>query len=103
MATGKFDKWDVWFAQVKFEDSDEVKARPVIIFQSTPNEVICIKMTSRQPRQGEYQLQRWSEAGLHRESVARMGSWVRLYPYDMIHRIGTLHAIDIVEILQFLE
>lgn len=47
-------QWDVYLADVPFEDLPEVKLRPVIILEDSVIVVDCLKMTSQPPRRGEY-------------------------------------------------
>lgn len=92
--------WEVWFASVRFEDSPAVKARPVVVTSSGAVYVCALKVTTHAPRDewGEYQLTQWQFAGLKYPSTVRVGKQLRLEPRDMIHRIGTLHPIDILGI-----
>jgi hypothetical protein len=48
--------WEVWAADVKFEDSPEVKRRPVLILENKQIYAVCLKMTGTEPRCGEYAL-----------------------------------------------
>ena len=61
-------KWEVWWAKVKFEDEpDIVKTRPVVIFDNRQAYIVSFKVTGQMPREnfkGEYVLQKWQEAGL---------------------------------------
>jgi hypothetical protein len=91
-------KWDIYFANVPFEDIPQAKPRPVIVLEDSTVVVDCLKMTSQPPRQGEYVLQYWKEAGLMKPTVVRISKRLRLSPSDFIKRFGTLHPIDIIEI-----
>lgn len=92
--------WEVWFASVRFEDSPTVKSRPVVVTSSGAVYVCALKVTSHAPRNewGEYQLAQWQFAGLKCPSTVRISKQLRLEQRDMIHRIGTLHPIDILGI-----
>lgn len=92
--------WEVWFASVRFEDKDEIKARPVVVTSSGEIYVWALKVTSHSPRNvwGEYPLSQWQAAGLKKPSTVRIGQRIQLEQRDMIHRIGALHPIDIIEI-----
>lgn len=44
-------KWEVWWAKVKFEDEpDIIKIRPVIVFDNKKAYIISFKVTGQMPR-----------------------------------------------------
>ena len=92
--------WEVWFAAVRFEDSPQIKNRPVVVTSSGAIYVMALKVTSHVPRNewGEYALQHWQAAGLNKPSTVRIGKRLRLQQSDMVHRIGKLHPVDILNI-----
>ena len=92
--------WEVWFAAVRFEDSPQIKNRPVVVTSSGAIYVMALKVTSHVPRneRGEYALQHWQAAGLNKPSTVRIGKRLRLQQSDMVHRIGKLHPLDILNI-----
>lgn len=92
--------WEVWFAAVRFEDSPQIKNRPVVVTSSGAIYVMALKVTSHVPRNewGEYALQHWQAAGLNKPSTVRIGKRLRLQQSDMVHRIGKLHPLDILNI-----
>lgn len=92
--------WEVWLAAVRFEDSPQVKNRPVVITSTGKIYVLALKVTSQAPRNswGEYSLQRWKEAGLNKESTVRISKRLQLALTDMLFKIGDLHPQDIVNI-----
>jgi len=92
--------WEAWLAAVRFEDSQEVKKRPVVVTSAGNIYVIALKVTSHIPRNewGEYALQQWQAAGLSKPSTVRIGKRLRLQQSDLVHKIGTLHPQDILNI-----
>lgn len=92
--------WEVWFAAVRFEDSPQIKNRPVVVTSSGAIYVMALKVTSHVSRNewGEYALQHWQAAGLNKPSTVRIGKRLRLQQSDMVHRIGKLHPLDILNI-----
>lgn len=96
--------WEVWFAAVRFEDSPQTKNRPVVVTSSGNIYVIALKVTSHAPRNewGEYALQHWQTAGLQKPSTVRIGKRLSLQPCDMVHKIGKLHPLDIMNIQRIL-
>ncbi len=95
-------KWDVYIAEVPFEDLAEMKVRPVVILEDSVALVDCLKLTSQTPRYGEYVLQKWSEAGLLKPTTVRISKRLALKPDLFRKRIGSLHPIDILEIQKLL-
>ena len=100
----RINQWEVWLARVRFEDSPEVKPRPVVVVGGGEVFVCAYKVTSHPPRPvwGEYVLKQWQAIGLRRESTVRLSKRIRLESRDMIHRIGTLDPIDILSIQNIL-
>ena len=91
-------KWDVYLANVPFEDTAESKIRPIVILDDSAVVIDCLKMTSKPPRLGEYVLQKWREAGLKKETAVRISKRRSLNSATLIKKLGSLQAIDIIEI-----
>lgn len=91
-------KWDIYLADVPFEDLPQSKLRPVIVLEGSAVVVECLKMTSHPPRPGEYVLRKWEEAGLRKQTTVRLSKRLALSHCSFLKRIGSLHIIDIVEI-----
>ena len=91
-------KWDVYMADVPFEDLPESKVRPVVVLDEETKSVDCLKMTSHPPRAGEYALQYWKEAGLLKQTTVRLSKRLELPSEAFRKHIWTLHPVDIVEI-----
>lgn len=105
----KFDKWEIWKAEVEFEESKETKSRPVLIIPNKENKttvyVEALKITSHSARrfcEGEYQIMKWKEAGLPLESVVRCSKPLKLHDNDFIKKYGRLQATDIIGIQQLI-
>ena len=96
--------WEVWFAAVRFEDSPQIKNRPVVVTSTGNIYVIALKVTSHNPRNewGEYALQQWQSAGLDKPSTVRIGKRLRLQQSDLVYKIGKLHPQDILNIQRIL-
>lgn len=92
--------WEVWLAAVRFEDSSQIKRRPVVVTSSGQVYVLALKVTSHVPRNewGEYALHQWREAGLDAASTVRIGKRLRLQQSDLVHKIGKLQPLDILNI-----
>ena len=94
--------WDVWLANVPFEDIDESKCRPVVVIQDYCCSVDCVKMTSHTPRQGEYSLVGWKNAGLKKPTVVRVQKRLNMTAAHLIHKIGHLDPVDILALQKLL-
>lgn len=91
-----FKRWEIWWAKVKFEDSEEVKRRPVLIINSNVVAIIAYKMTStnRGDKSPNYQVREWKAAGLTKETSIRFDKVLRLNASDFDTKIGELTERD---------
>ncbi len=78
--------WEVWWADVAFEDAPHIrKRRPVVVLDHQNAIVLSLKVTSHTPRSqfaGEYALAYWQEAGLSKPSTVRITKLLRLRETD---------------------
>ncbi|MCL2188904.1 MAG: type II toxin-antitoxin system PemK/MazF family toxin [Defluviitaleaceae bacterium] len=94
-----YKKWEVWLANVRFEDSSDVVKRPVLIVNNEKGCIISLKMTSHAVRNdSDYLLKHWKRAGLAKETVVRTSKILQLITSDFVHRIGRISEYDIVQI-----
>lgn len=93
-----YSKWDILLADVPFEGINESKVRPILVLKDGAHLIDCLKMTGQPPRQGEYVLKKWKEAGLHKETTVRISKRLNLQSCKAIKKIGHLHPADIIEI-----
>lgn len=91
-------KWEIYLADVPFEDMPQSKVRPVIVLEDSVLVVDCLKMTSQPPRPGEYVLKEWKAAGLLKPTTVRISKRLALKPCLFRKRIGSLQLADILEI-----
>lgn len=100
------EKWDIWLANVRFEDNpEESKLRPVLVIDKQNMFILSFKMTSHTPRQnfyGEYSIKYYKEAGLVKPTVIRLSKKLLLLENEFIHQIGRLHPYDINEVYKIL-
>ena len=102
MSSKKFKKWEIWYANVKFEEGTGCKKRPVLIYNETDYIVISFKMTStnRGDNRDEYQVKEWLKAGLEKPTSVRLQKVLRLEESDFVNKIGRLTAADVMQIEQ---
>ena len=94
-------RWEVWLANVKFEDSNLIKTRPVIVAEDKTVYFLCYKITGQPPRtniQGEYEIIEWQSAGLDTISTVRLSQPIKLLPDKFIRKLGSLKTKDIMRI-----
>lgn len=102
---GKFRKWELWTANIKYEDTEEIKQRPVLVVEKDGNiYAFCAKVTSHAERDedGEYSIKFWQEAKLQKPSTVRLSQLYHLNEDDLIYYIGHLQQADIIGILDVL-
>lgn len=89
------ERYEIWRARVKFEESDAIKERPVLIWNDTAF-IIAYKMTGtdRGDNKEEFQLLHWAEAGLDKPTSIRIRKVLRLEKRDLIRKIGRLDPRD---------
>lgn len=85
------ERYEIWRARVRFEESDEVKERPVLIWNQQAF-LIAYKMTgtNRGDGQEEYRIRYWREAGLSKPTSIRLRKVLKLTEDDMVEKIGEL-------------
>ena len=95
----KIKRWEIWYADVKFEDSDEIKRRPVLVYNNVTFAIVSYKMTSTDRGDGvtEYRVKEWKEAGLDNPTSVRIDKVLRLKEQDFIKKIGQLTVADIMQ------
>ena len=97
------DEWDIWYAAVPFEDTNEIKKRPVLILDTQDIlTVVAMKLTSKPPRLNEYSLTDLVAAGLLTPTTARIGKIAKLSRNNLIKKFGSLCEKDKNAIIQFL-
>lgn len=104
----KYDKWDVWEADVPFEEGKGSKKRPVVILEDKELIVLSLKMTSHKPRydslEGEYELKKWQQAGLIKPTVVQCSKLLKLEKSLITDKyFGRLAATDIIGLKQILK
>lgn len=85
------ERYEIWRAKVRFEESNEIKERPVLIWENHIF-MIAYKMTGtdRGDNQDEYRIRYWREAGLSKPTSIRLRKVLRLTENDLVCKIGEL-------------
>ena len=84
-------RYEIWQARVRFEETEEVKKRPVLIWDDQAF-LIAYKMTgtNRGDDQDEYRIRYWKEAGLTKPTSIRIRKVLRLTKDDLLYKVGEL-------------
>jgi mRNA interferase MazF len=103
-----YKKWEIVLVPFPFTDLSSAKRRPALVVSpdkyNTGNDVVIAYVTSQinlPPRLGDYNLQKWKEAGLPKPSKIRM-KFATLDKGIIIKKIGTLEKEDSEEIEKIL-
>ena len=89
----KCSPWQIWLGNFKFEETSETKRRPVLILDCERMIAIALKMTSHEPRPGDYALVDLAKAGLRKPTAVRF-QMLELEEQDLLHQIGRLSLLD---------
>ena len=94
-ALGTMKRYEIWRAKVRFEDSEEIKERPVLIWNKTAY-IIAYKMTGtdRGDDTNEFPIRHWKESGLEKPTTIRIRKVLRLKEEDMLYQMGVLDKRD---------
>ena len=107
----EMSRWEIWEADVPFEEGKGSKLRPVLVLSQTELLVLSLKMTSHEPRiktiEGEYEIYRWKDAGLAKPTVIQCSKKLKLdHSRFTGKQYGRLSAVDIIgvqAILRYME
>lgn len=97
----KMKRWEIWEADVPYEENKGHKKRPVLILSETDMIVFSLKMTSHKARykklEGEYEIMKWQEAGLEKPTVIQCSKRLKLEKSRFTGKqYGRLMATDII-------
>lgn len=103
-----YKKWEVILVPFPFTDLSSVKRRPALVVSpdnyNSGKDIVIAYLTSQTnvpPRIGDYNLQKWKEAGLPKSSMARM-KFATIDKTIVIKKIGELEDVDRDEIEKIL-
>lgn len=99
-----YKKWEIVLVPFPFTDLSTVKRRPALVVSpdnyNADKDVVIAYVTSQinlSPRIGDYDLQKWKEAGLPKPSKIRM-KFATVDKNIIIKTLGKLEKIDSDEI-----
>lgn len=88
-------RYEIWDAEVRFEDSSEIKIRPVMIWDDIVF-VGCYKLTGtdRGDNLDEFKIEFWQEAGLDKPTSIRITKLLVLNKNKLLRKRGELDPRD---------
>ena len=98
---GKYNLGEVWWTEFPFKEIDVSKRRPAIVIDEDTIAVLAMMVTSKDKKNPySIKIDDWQEAGLTRESWARIDRIVRMDEWRMEKKIGDLSKNDLLKISQ---
>ena len=100
---GKYNLGEVWWTQFPFQEIDISKRRPAIVIDENTIVVLAMMVTSKDKKNPySIKIDDWVDAGLARESWARIDRVVSMDEWRMEKKIGDLSKRDLLKITQLL-
>lgn len=92
---------EVWWTQFPFQEVDECKHRPAIVIDNDKIAILAMMVTSKD-KENPYSIRidDWDQAGLDRESWARIDRIIQIDEWRMDKKIGNLSERDLKKIMQ---
>ena len=98
---GKYRIGEVWWTQFPFEDIDEDKRRPAIVFDDNTIAVLAMMVTSvEKDNPYSIEIEDWDKAGLPKKSWARIDRIINMDEWRMEKKIGDLSERDLNKFIQ---
>lgn len=92
-------QWEVWYVEAHFEeDTSKSKTRPGIVIVAKSDFAICLKITTQGPRENDYTLEYWKEAGLAEKSYVQLDKKVKVPAHGIYRKVGIIHPEDRLKI-----
>ena len=89
-------RYEIWKANVRYEDENNAKERPVLIWNKNAYLIIAYKMTGtdRGDSKEEFKIEHWKESGLTKPTSIRIVKMLKLNEADLVSRMGELDYRD---------
>ena len=89
-------RYEIWKAKVRYEDEDDAKERPVLIWNENAYLIIAYKMTGtdRGDNKEEFRIEHWKESGLSKPTSIRIVKMLKLNSSDLVAKMGELDFRD---------
>lgn len=97
------ERFDIYWADIPFEDEDNDKNRPALVITEIKEQVLFLKITTKGTA-SEYHLPitEWEKAGLSEPSYISYQPFYRIEKSKVGERIGRLQQIDIFRLENYL-
>lgn len=95
-----YNRGDIYWADVKYEDADVIETRPILIWSETEMFCVSFKITStnRGNEGSECQLIDWQAEGLSNLSSVRLDHIINIDKSKIKDKIGTLTYADMFRV-----
>lgn len=90
-------QWEIWYADIPFEDVTQSKIRPVIVLELKGNYVNVLKLTSKIKHFG-YVLQHWQDSKLPRVSEVDCHKKLQIETSRLKSKVGQVQLSDMIQI-----
>lgn len=98
---GKYNLGEVWWTQFPFQEIKVSKRRPAIVIDKNTIAVLAMMVTSKAKKNPySIRIDDWQDAGLTRESWARIDRIIQMDEWRMEKKIGDLSESDLLKITQ---
>jgi len=89
-------RWEIYWAEVPFEEKDGSKIRPVVILNDRTAFVISFGIYSASPRPftNDFPIRDWKQTGLDHESTIRVDRRIKIEKQQIHDKIGELSKRD---------
>lgn len=92
-------RYGVYTARFRFVESDRFKLRPLIVISQTYGRfgiLVAVPVSSTSSRESiDFEIIRWREAGLKKQSVARIHRLTAIPQTDLLEKLGDLNQSDV--------
>ena len=87
--------WEIWDVLFRFEEKpQQAKRRPAIVIEANGAFIYALMLTKEGPREGDYKLEKWREAGLSVVSYVRIYRKARIPLADVYEKRGDVYISD---------
>ena len=100
----EFERWSICWAEMKYEDAEVTKDRPIVILNDLGDTVKAAKCTTHCPRDSsDYALKFWELSGLSKPTTVRTAKIMEVPKKYIRKKSGKLKLADILAIYKLLE
>jgi len=100
----KCKQWEIWDADVKYEDAELYKKRPVLIIDAKQEIAVALKMTGQAPRTAdEYIIKEWQKSSLDKPTTIRTSKVLKIKDNVLVKKRGSILSKERVPLTALLK